>query len=121
MKKEIADKWVAALRSGKYVQGTESLRDNGKHCCLGVLAELYNSEHDDKCPIDILTVLDDDVAAWADTRIGGDGTHCKAGERGPNKFPLWRLNDGSSVFNGNVEHHTFAEIADIIEAEWETL
>lgn len=47
MKKEVAKKWVKALRSGKYKQGEtylKQLNDNGqaKHCCLGVLCELYN-------------------------------------------------------------------------------
>lgn len=43
MKKEIADKWVAALRSGKYVQATGRLAlfhpasDTHHFCCLGVL------------------------------------------------------------------------------------
>ena len=32
--------WVAELRSGKYVQGRGMLCGNGKHCCLGVLAEI---------------------------------------------------------------------------------
>lgn len=47
MKKEVAKKWIKALRSGKYKQGQCYLKqfyDNGKteHCCLGVLCELYN-------------------------------------------------------------------------------
>ena len=47
MKKEVAKKWVKALRSGKYKQGQNYLKkfnDKGepRHCCLGVLCELYN-------------------------------------------------------------------------------
>ena len=30
--------WIAALRSGKYQQGTGSLVSGGRYCCLGVLA-----------------------------------------------------------------------------------
>lgn len=41
MKKEIADKWVAALRSGNYKQTTGMLnRNNESFCCLGVLCEI---------------------------------------------------------------------------------
>ena len=42
MKQEIADKWVAALRSGEYTQAREVLacETRTKHCCLGVLCEL---------------------------------------------------------------------------------
>jgi len=47
MKKDIAKKWIKALRSKKYKQGQLYLKQvnyNGqaKHCCLGVLCELYN-------------------------------------------------------------------------------
>jgi hypothetical protein len=47
MKKEIAKKWVKALRSGKYKQGECYLKQYNEkggfnHCCLGVLCELYN-------------------------------------------------------------------------------
>lgn len=40
-------RWVKALRSGKFKQGTGTLKQyNSKgvaqHCCLGVLCELYN-------------------------------------------------------------------------------
>ena len=47
MKKEIAKKWIKALRSGKYKQGHSWLKqydtkNQPRHCCLGVLCELYN-------------------------------------------------------------------------------
>jgi len=49
MRKEVMVKWVKALRSGKFKQGTGTLKQfNSKgaaqHCCLGVLCELYNQE-----------------------------------------------------------------------------
>lgn len=62
MKKDIADRWVAALRSGKYLQGEKNLliyrsdADSGDvypmHCALGVLCEIAVEEgvvkrHDD--------------------------------------------------------------------------
>ena len=40
MKKEIADKWIAALESGKYEQGLGALNSGGQFCCLGVLCEV---------------------------------------------------------------------------------
>lgn len=50
MKSRVAEKWVKALRSGKYKQGKNVLKyksRNGtlRHCCLGVLCELYQKEH----------------------------------------------------------------------------
>jgi hypothetical protein len=38
---DIKQRWVAALRSGKYLQGQNFLRADGKYCCLGVLCDLY--------------------------------------------------------------------------------
>jgi hypothetical protein len=48
MKKAIAEKWVKALRSGKFEQAEGFLKrfdsnDKPSHCCLGVLCELYNN------------------------------------------------------------------------------
>lgn len=51
MDKKVAMKWIKALRSGKYKQTSEVLRqtdENGKvgHCCLGVLAEISGVDKD---------------------------------------------------------------------------
>lgn len=37
MKKELRDKWCAALRSGEYAQTRGVLHDSSGFCCLGVL------------------------------------------------------------------------------------
>lgn len=49
MRKTVAKKWIKALRSGKYKQGQSFLKqynekNQPRHCCLGVLCELYNDE-----------------------------------------------------------------------------
>ena len=41
MRPEIKERWVAALRSGDYVQGKDYLQRDGKYCCLGVLCDLH--------------------------------------------------------------------------------
>ena len=42
---ELKLRWITALRSGKYVQGTGYLRDiNNNYCCLGVLADILDPE-----------------------------------------------------------------------------
>ena len=43
-------KWVAALRSGKYEQGKEALRNGDKYCCLGVLCEIETGAKPNKVP-----------------------------------------------------------------------
>ena len=44
MNPDVKRKWVKALRSGKYKQTKECLRDNDGYCCLGVLTQLYANE-----------------------------------------------------------------------------
>ena len=45
MNTQIKQKWIDALRSGKYEQGSEKLRTVTGYCCLGVLCDLYSQEH----------------------------------------------------------------------------
>lgn len=45
MKTEIKERWLEALRSGDYEQGTRTLRNANDHfCCLGVLCDLAEQE-----------------------------------------------------------------------------
>lgn len=44
MKKEVMKKWVKALRSGKFQQGTAKLQHHDTYCCLGVLCKLAEQE-----------------------------------------------------------------------------
>lgn len=47
LKKKVKDRWVKALRSGKYTQGQEKLRDKDDNfCCLGVLCDLHAKAHE---------------------------------------------------------------------------
>jgi hypothetical protein len=98
----VAKKWVAALRSGKYQQGKCFLKtDDGKFCCLGVLAELAKevglSNDGDK-------FLDGSVVIWS-------GLHGSSGSYA----------NGESLAFDNDRGKTFLEIADIIESEPEGL
>lgn len=51
MKPEIKERWLTALRSGEYRQGTGQLRSEKDgdlfHCCLGVLCDLFVKEKND--------------------------------------------------------------------------
>jgi hypothetical protein len=48
MNPEVKQKWIAALRSGKYKQGTSWLRTNKGYCCLGVLSDLLGASWESK-------------------------------------------------------------------------
>jgi len=45
---EVKQKWLKALRSGRYEQANGALEEDGKNCCLGVLAceepELFDKD-----------------------------------------------------------------------------
>lgn len=114
MKEEIKEKWVAALRSGDYQQGTGYLHrtDGGQdqYCCLGVLCELAIA---DGIPVDVHKVptggyyqyggkdsfLPREVIAWA----GMEG----------NDDPEVHEDGSLSILNDT--GHSFAKIADLIE------
>jgi len=65
MKKEIADKWVKELRSGKYKQAREQLKKEypkGSElnkdcttgfCCLGVLTNMFMEENPEYKWVDV--------------------------------------------------------------------
>jgi len=44
MNPEVKQKWIDALRSGEYEQGSEKLRSVSGYCCLGVLCDIYAKE-----------------------------------------------------------------------------
>ena len=44
MREYVKDKWIAALKSGKYKQTRGCLNDGNGYCCLGVLCEVFIAE-----------------------------------------------------------------------------
>lgn len=126
MDKEIAERWCTALRSGKYRQGTGTLRQviEGRvtFCCLGVLTNLYLREHNeswtadgDDVDIGICELSDNEHLPLRVMEWSGMASECGARERVRNIVApcLTELNDGSA----KVPRLTFSEIADIIEKE----
>jgi len=140
MNKEIAQQWVAALRSGKYKRGTGALKTNdGLHCCLGVLCDLHSATGDGywtpaASPSDkpyyttannhrpdrnysshSSAYLTSVVREWA-----GIGSHCptvpiEVDGFPPKKISLAEINDEANAEAG------FDQIADLIEKHWEIL
>lgn len=102
MKKEWADKWVEALRSGEFKQGRDFLKTNDdKYCCLGVLCKIVAPDFN----IEKQKYLNSQVVEIA-------GLSNRYGERKIEYLSLAMLND---------QGREFTEIADIIEKEWESL
>lgn len=114
MNKEIADRWVAALRSGDYAQGRGKLRRGSRYCCLGVLCDISE--------VGVWTKIDG-IDGYYATSEGTDtttvGTLVKQWSglktvvgRGPEGVALTDMNDTGA---------SFATIAEYIEKHWEQL
>lgn len=97
---EFKDKWVAALRSGEYKQGTGVLYnpDTDCYCCLGVAAVLCQVPKD---KIVGASIIRHELHFSIPQQIrGAAGEGCFVGD-------LTEMND--------LEHKSFPEIADYIE------
>ncbi len=115
MKKSIMEKWVAALRSGDYYQGSHQLRNEmNEFCCLGVLCNLHAMEHPWSAatqtnPTEYLGRYDTPnykVLEWA----GMDSRN-----------ELGEFKNGLCLTEMNDEGMTFNEIADVIEKKYREL
>jgi hypothetical protein len=138
MHKNIKEKWVNALRSGKYRKGRNRLcaiskNGNKSWCCLGVLCDLYIAEnpgdlkstiqfdgwtrkdvvdYDGGFGLTTMAILPNKVAGWA-------GIASRNGQfinqRTSQDTCLAELNDCTK------SKRSFKRIADIIEKNWSIL
>lgn len=112
MPKELSDKWLNALRSGKYQQGQDKLHQerNGQHyyCCLGVLqmevlgCTSPTPNKEEVCSIGVLR--EKGITFYDQGEIAGDPFLESLGE---------------SASDANDHGRTFTEIADALEQEIE--
>ena len=114
--KEWRRKWVEALRSGEYRQTTGTLRgiSDGGFCCLGVLCEISKTGE---------WVQDDGSWRYAGPHHSDHATLSKplqqlVGLR--NQTGRISRSAGLTIMNDD-DGKSFAEIADVIEAEPEGL
>ena len=119
MRKEIAEKWVAALRSGEYKQTSGILANHNRteHCCLGVLCELAI-----KAGVEMQIEREVGTSCM---RFDGEGSHL------PDCVQDWADTYGevavvarqslTELIHMNDKGCSFEDIADVIEEHWETL
>lgn len=117
MNAEIKQAWLAALRSGEYEQAYGKLRSGDSFCCLGVLCDLHavatdNTWDEDGRYFNEPGALPPEVAEWAGLPDTNPDMPTPPGVIG--KFTIAEYNDGKLIIN--IRPHTFAEIADLIEA-----
>jgi hypothetical protein len=117
----LIEKWIAALRSGEYAQGSGQLRDSNtgpgrpvEYCCLGVLCDVAGLEPD----ADSDTYMGNEAypPALVVGMLGLDVSQVDPGER-----VVLRLDDDLDDAESSLDHlndngRSFAEIADLIEA-----
>lgn len=114
MKKKVKKDWLAALRGGKYIQGTGKLcqvgakRSSNKYCCLGVLSDLYLKSKGKRMTQKIGndSYPSNDVVKWSGIKNHNPMVPYKA-KWGSSKNSLSHLNDSENL--------NFDEIADLIE------
>lgn len=118
MKKDIAIKWVDALRSGYYEQcgGTLLEVEEGvaSHCALGVLCDL--AIHDGVIKEDLIVgaqFVPQDVCIWAGLEDDNGPTLDCDGKRAS----VANLNDGWCAYDGHQPGLSFDEIANLIEEQ----
>jgi hypothetical protein len=120
MKKEIADKWVADLRTNP--PQCKKVLYNGKgHCCLGRLYLVLGARFEEDASLKVYypvfnEKLQSCTRAYAfclsDDLIKAAGMQSRTGKYDSESAGLTVMND-----NGN----TFFQIADVIEKNWEKL
>lgn len=112
MNPEIKEKWLEALRSGDYQQGTGRLKTiDGKFCCLGVLCDLYAKERGIEWKLRSHGYIFDGNATLL-PRSATEWASIRSAPRVEEGYLMW-LNDGSA----KLRQHTFTEIADLIEEQ----
>ena len=130
MRKEIAERWVAALRSGEYEQSAGFLQTKEGYCCLGVLCDLHMRDTGDGEWLPPEFAVGQWRLRYRDDR-GVDGEHTPPlgvqewadMEDTPKVFFRHRLGTEmrDALANLNDGGYTFAQLADLIEEQWESL
>lgn len=115
----IKARWVARLRSGKYVQGEHRLKqrknhEKSKYCCLGVLAEMAVEDGVIDPPV---KTVDGAYRFDGDTHVLGEKIRDWAGleESNPTIRDVHATGSRDSLAELNDNGKSFSEIADIIE------
>ncbi len=110
LKPEVKQKWVEALRSGRYKQGRRKLRVGDEYCCLGVLCDIAGTELDATwIPCPVFTGQDPPsyiFGATALTQLDAEQAH---------SIGIRQAEQKQLIFMNDTQNSSFSEIADYIE------
>lgn len=110
------NKWVAALKSGKYKQGAGFLCEGGKYCCLGVLLRIQNLLKDNFEKDDAILQVGPSFSILKETGQFPEGVVVKIAS--PLQSPRWN-STYSNLTGLNDSKISFSDIGDIIDQIWE--
>lgn len=110
MKAELKQRWLNALRSGNYQQGSGYLNRQERYCCLGVLCDVYSYKK-------VQATLSFCSYNGRPTNLDSIMLH-EVGLTEANHRRLIRMNDGyySNNSDDEITPQSFEVIADWIEA-----
>jgi hypothetical protein len=131
MNPEVKQKWIDALRSGKYDQGSEKLRSVTGYCCLGVLCDLYSKEQGAEWEFHGIIetnlqpqdywyfegeseFLPESVKEWAGLPVGNPSVRVDVTDNADEDD--WFYND--EIANLNDSGYTFNELSELIEQQF---
>ncbi len=125
MDSSLKQRWVRALRSGKYTQATGALRTEDGFCCLGVLCDVYDPENWTLAPHEELghesqewhyksTNRPNDRTYWKDV-LPNEIVEFAGFDTGNPEVPYEVCDGKTSLAVINDRGATFAQIADLIE------
>ncbi len=139
LRPDIKERWLEALRSGKYEQGKGMLRtgrwdeeyeefvydDEARFCCLGVLCDVIKNDDDVRgvwgpngFEVTFVSTgdADTDLPPWDLAHIISERTEDEISPEDWNWNPIAARNDGTVYENKLFERHSFEDLAKIIEA-----
>lgn len=111
--------WIAALRSGEYLQGSKRMividedTHGCRYCCLGVLCDIAAKSNDD-------LVRDSLDRGFLDISDTNDPSQIWNSYPPPRFRELWGLKDIVHIFSNmnDCDGKSFDEIADFLEQEY---
>jgi hypothetical protein len=111
MNQTVKEKWLQALRSKEYKQGSGCLKKEDKFCCLGVLTDLYIKENN------LNWSLDDSSYVYEKLPVPGSVVRAWAGLEYANPDIKIDKPFPDSLAGMNDDGYSFEEIADVIEQQ----
>lgn len=115
MKPALKEKWIKALRSGRYRQGKNTLKEGRYYCCLGVLCTVAGAKWKPNREGMEIPFIDGKQVSALDEHYLSTTALRRFGFRDKRQKLLANFNDGHPFGQPAITRKNFKEIADYIE------